>query len=71
MKYGLRQKCCLLMSVLLTQKKWVSCDEGNANENGNVVDDINPNDSVSNISKRSSHRSCNSARSSTASSAAI
>lgn len=43
----------------------------NANENGNVVDDINPNDSVSNISKHSSHRSRNSARSSTASSAAI
>ena len=49
-------------------KMWVSCDE---NENGNVVDDINPEDSISNVSKHSSHRSNNTTKSSTASSAAI
>lgn len=44
---------------------WFSWDEGN--ENGNVVDDIDPNDSVSNVGKRSSHRSHNSGKSSTTS----
>ena len=52
-------------------KLWVSYNEGNAHEteNDNVLDDINPNDSVSNVgSKRSSQRS---GKSSTTSSARI
>lgn len=53
-------------------KGWISCNESHAHENGNVVDDIGPNDSVSNVcSKHSSHRSGNRSKSSTTSSAAI
>lgn len=52
-------------------KEWLSCNKGKPNENAHVVDDVKPNDSVSNISVRSSHRSRSSCMSSTTSSAAI
>ncbi|XP_037620552.1 uncharacterized protein LOC119485230 [Sebastes umbrosus] len=53
-------------------KRWVSCIEGDTHEKGNIEDDIHPDDSVSNVgSKHSSHKSMNSGKSSTTSSARI
>lgn len=43
--------------------RWVACDEGCAKEK-DFVDDINPEDRISNISKQSSHGSYKSGRSS-------
>lgn len=66
MKYSLKQSCCL--SISADAKEWLAYNKGNLNENANVVDDVKPKDSISNVSVHSSHRS---RMSSTTSSATI